>query len=217
MAALVSGTLARLYPLSEASLEFRNPWQLLQATILAAQCADARVNTVTPELFRRWPRPEDLANAPLEEIEALIRPTGFYHNKAKSLKACAKILAEKFNGELPKSMEELVKLPGVARKTANVVLFGGFGINEGIAVDTHVRRISFRLGLTASQDPLVIERDLTALFPRPEWGVLNLRMVAFGRDICKARKPACQACPLDPACPKTEPSRKKPEAIRSRL
>ncbi len=197
------------YPISSTVLEYNNPWELLVATVLAAQCTDARVNTITPEFFRRWPEPVDLAEASLEEIEELIRPTGFFHNKAKNLRACAKTLINKFQGKLPQNMAELITLPGIARKTANVVLFAGFGINEGIAVDTHVRRISYRLGLTDSQDPVIIERQLMPLFPREEWGNLNMRMVAFGREICKARKPDCNACDLCDLCPKKEPARKQ--------
>lgn len=200
--------LAARYPLAATMLEFASPWELLVATILAAQCTDARVNTVTPELFRRWPGPQELAQASREELEALIRPTGFFHNKAKNLLGCAKALIEKYDGKMPRNIKELTTLPGVARKTANVVLSGGFGINEGIAVDTHVRRISYRLGLSASQDPQVIERDLMPLFPREEWGNLNLRLVAFGRDICKARKPSCSSCELERLCPKNEPPKK---------
>lgn len=204
----IQKALADRYLLSATMLEFGNPWELLVATILAAQCTDARVNTVTPELFRRWPGPEELAHAPREELEALIHPTGFFRNKAKNLLGCARALVEKYQGKMPMSIAELITLPGVARKTANVVLFGGFGINEGIAVDTHVRRISFRLGLTDSQDPVVIERDLMAIFPREEWGNLNLRMVAFGRDICRARSPACSLCEMESFCPKREPPKK---------
>lgn len=207
-ARFIGQALAARYPFTASMLEFGNPWELLVATILAAQCTDARVNTVTPELFRRWPGPAELAAAPLADLEELIHPTGFFHNKAKNLLGCAKVLMEKYQGKMPASIAELVTLPGVARKTANVVLFGGFGINEGIAVDTHVRRISFRLGLTESQEPTVIERDLMAIFPQEEWGRLNLRMVSFGRDICKARKPACLQCELANLCPRLEPPKK---------
>lgn len=205
--------LAKRYPISATMLNFANPWELLVATVLAAQCTDARVNLVTPELFRRWPDAAALALAPLPELETIIHSTGFFHNKAKNLIACAKILTEKHQGEMPRSIDELVKLPGVARKTANVILFGAFGINEGIAVDTHVRRISYRLGLTDSQDPVLIERHLMELFAQEEWGNINLRMVSFGRDICKARGALCSVCELAEFCPKREPEQKP---IRSR-
>lgn len=201
----IQDALAARYPISATMLDFGNPWELLVATQLAAQCTDARVNTVTPEFFRRWPGAPELAGALQEEIEEVIRPTGFFHNKARNLLACAKTLMEKYSGKMPDTMAELIKLPGVARKTANVILFAGFGINEGIAVDTHVRRISYRLGLTASTDPVVIEQHLMPLFPREEWGNINLRMVAFGRDVCKARKPLCAECDFQDLCPKMEP------------
>lgn len=145
--------------------------------MLAAQCTDARVNTVTPELFRRWPTPAALAEAPLEELESVIRPTGFFHSKAKNLLGAARRVRDVFDGQIPKSIEALVTIPGVARKTANVVLFGAYGINEGLAVDTHVKRIAYRLGLTDETDPIPIERDLMKLFPREEWGDVNHRMV----------------------------------------
>lgn len=207
-AQFIQSALARRYPAPKAMLEHRNPWELLVATILSAQCTDERVNAVTPALFSRWPGPEELAQADLEELENIIRPTGFFHNKAKNLIACARAITEKHQGRTPDKIEELVKLPGVARKTANVVLFGGFGINMGIAVDTHVRRIAYRAGLTQSRDPAVVERDLMPLFPRDEWGNVNLRLVAFGREVCKARKPDCPACELSAHCPKLEPEKK---------
>lgn len=206
-AQFIQNALARRYPAPEAMLEHRNPWELLVATILSAQCTDERVNAVTPALFSRWPGPEELARADLEELENIIRPTGFFHNKAKNLIACARAITEKHQGQTPDNMEELIKLPGVARKTANVVLFGGFGINMGIAVDTHVRRIAYRTGMTKSRDPAVVERDLMPLFPRDEWGNVNLRLVAFGREVCKARKPGCAMCELSALCPKLEPEK----------
>ena len=188
--------LKKRYPVPETMLVHENPWELLVATVLAAQCTDARVNTITPELFRRWPGPAELAEATQEELETVIRPTGFYHNKAKNLLGAAKRVTEVFGGEVPHTIAELVTLPGVARKTANVVLWGGFGINEGLAVDTHVKRLSFRLGLTEHTDPVRIEKDLMLLFPREEWGDVNHRLVWFGRDVCDARKPACGECEL---------------------
>ena len=189
------------YPDLATHLEARNAWELLVATVLAAQCTDARVNKVTPELFRRWPDPAALAAAPLEDLEAVIRSTGFYHAKAKNLLGAARRTQEVYGGQVPARMEDLVTLPGVARKTANVVLFGGFGRNEGLAVDTHVKRISFRLGLTRHQDPVDVERDLMALFPREAWGGVNHRMVWFGREVCPARSPRCEACEMRGLCP----------------
>lgn len=200
--------LGKRYPLSQSALEYGNEWELLVATILAAQCTDARVNTVTPKLFSLWPGPGELMRASQEELEDVIHSTGFYRNKAKNLLACAKMTHETYNDILPRTIEELIKLPGVARKTANVVLFGAHGINAGIAVDTHVKRISYRLGLTASQDPVKIEQELMAIFPREEWGNVNLRMVSFGRDVCMARKPACASCEFEEFCPKKEPAEK---------
>lgn len=203
-------TLAELkarYPDTGTQLEYRNPWELLVAVELAAQCTDARVNEVTPAFFSRWPGPCELAAAAQADVEAVIKPCGFYRNKARNLVAAARIVCEQYGGQLPASMAELVKLPGVARKTANCVLFAGFGINEGMAVDTHVKRIAYRLGLTDNIDPVRIEKDLTALFPAEEWGDLNHRMVWFGREICKARKPACESCAMRNFCPRRQPPR----------
>ena len=198
----VLGILKRRYPSPQTMLEHKTPWQLLVATVLAAQCTDARVNTVTPEFFKKWPGPAQLADASVEDIEHVIRPTGFYHNKAKNLLRAASRVMGAFGGELPQSIEELVTIPGVARKTANVVLWGAFGINQGLAVDTHVKRISFRLGLTSNTDPEKIEQDLIRLFPQQEWGDVNHRLVWFGRDICDARRPKCPACELSALCPR---------------
>jgi endonuclease-3 len=206
LARRVLAELERLYPRAVPHLAHGSPWELLVATVLSAQCTDARVNQVTPELFRRFPTPSDFAGAAPEELEGLIRSTGFYRNKARHLIAAAKKLVENFKGEVPRSMEGLLTLDGVARKTANIVLSGAFGLNEGLAVDTHVARISGRLGLTLSSSPEAIERDLLPLFPRAEWGRVNHRLVSFGRDICKARSPRCAACPLADVCP----SRKEP-------
>lgn len=195
--------LKKRYPVPETMLLHKNPWELLVATVLAAQCTDARVNTITPGLFQRWPGPAELANATQEELESVIRPTGFYHSKARNLLGAAKRVAEVFGGEVPSTMEELITLPGVARKTANVVLWGGFGINEGLAVDTHVKRLSFRLGLTKNTDPVKVEKDLLKLFPQEEWGDVNHRLVWFGRDVCQARSPSCESCEFDELCPKS--------------
>lgn len=204
------------YPASSSQLEFENPWQLLVATILSAQCTDARVNMVTPGLFRRWPGPAELAGASREELEEVIHSTGFFRNKAKNLLACAAMTHEIFGDELPRRMEDMLKLPGVARKTANVVLFGAYGINAGIAVDTHVKRVSYRLGLTREIDPVRIERDLMSLFPREEWGDVNHRMVWFGRDVCGARSAACGDCEMGGFCPRHEPPRAKKTPRRNR-
>ena len=193
------------YPHPRTHLDAQNAWELLVATVLAAQCTDARVNTVTPELFRRWPTPAALAEAQLEDLEGVIRPTGFFHSKAKNLLGAARRVRDIFDGQIPKNIEDLITIPGVARKTANVVLFGAFGINEGLAVDTHVKRIAYRLGLTDETDPVPIERDLMKLFPREEWGDVNHRMVWFGREVCDARKPLCEDCEMRSFCPRREP------------
>lgn len=201
-AAKTLAALTALYPDTGAHLAHHSPWELLVATVLAAQCTDARVNQVTPALFRRLPSPADFAAVSQEELEGLIRSTGFYHNKAKHLRAAARKLVENFGGAVPRTLAELTTLDGVARKTANVVLNGAYGINEGLAVDTHVGRISTRLGLTSGKNPVAIERDLMKLFPREEWGNVNHRMVSFGRDVCEARCPRCGTCPLLEFCPR---------------
>ena len=211
----VLAALQQRYPHPRTHLDAQNAWELLVATVLAAQCTDARVNTVTPELFRRWPTPAALAEAPLEELESVIRPTGFFHSKAKNLLGAARRVRDVFDGQIPKSIEDLVTIPGVARKTANVVLFGAYGINEGLAVDTHVKRIAYRLGLTDETDPIPIERDLMKLFPREEWGDVNHRMVWFGREVCDARKPLCDTCEMLSFCPRREPP-KAAKAAKSR-
>lgn len=194
--------LAARYPDPKPALDFRDAWELLVATVLAAQCTDARVNQVTPEFFRRWPTIADLAAADVADIEAVVHSTGFFRNKAKNLKAAAQRVMAVFGGEVPKSMAELTTLPGVARKTANIVLGSAFGINEGIAVDTHVTRLAFRLGLTESDDPKVIEKDLMPLFERHQWADINHFLVYFGREVCIARKPKCALCPLTQLCPR---------------
>ena len=202
--------LKRHYPNSKCTLHYQTPLQLLVATILSAQCTDERVNQVTPELFRRFPDAQALATAPREEIEALIRPTGFYRNKAKHIQeTCRKILTD-FGGQVPRTMPELLTLPGVARKTANVVLAHAFGINAGVTVDTHVKRLSRRLGLTEHEDPVRIERDLMQLLPQVDWENWSLRLIEHGRAICTARQPLCQQCFLADLCPSA--SLLKPEA-----
>ena len=217
-ALLAVDALEKEYPEAQCSLEYdpNKAYELLISTRLSAQCTDARVNTVTPELFRRWPGPTELAGATQEELEAVIRSTGFYHSKARNLLGAARRLCEVYGGEVPPRLEELITLPGVARKTANVVLFGAFGINEGLAVDTHVKRISHRLGLTAQTDPVAVERDLMRLFPRAEWGDVNHRMVWFGRDVCHARSPRCADCELAAICPRREPPRERTARTPSR-
>jgi endonuclease-3 len=202
VAGKVLALLAERYPHPATHLAYKTPWELLAATMLAAQCTDERVNSVTPALFARWSGPGAMAGAAPEEVEVYIRPTGFFRNKARSLVGAAQRIIEQYGGEVPKRMEALISLPGVARKTANVVLFGAYGINGGIAVDTHVGRISYRLGLTAARDPIRAERDLVLLFPRAQWGNVNHRLVWFGRQVCTARSPACSLCEMAEFCPK---------------
>jgi len=193
-------TLQKMYPEVKTQLLHHSPFELLVATILSAQCTDKQVNQVTPLLFKRFQTPADFARAPLGAIEQLIRPTGFFHNKAKNIKNCAKALLEKHNGEIPQTIEELVKLPGVGRKTANVVLGAAFGI-PGVVVDTHVARISQRLGLTTNKDAIKIEFDLMKILPREAWNDFSLQLICFGRETCLARKPKCPVCPLKRLCP----------------
>ncbi len=192
--------LAKLYPKPQTHLIHNNPFELLIATILSAQCTDARVNKITPNLFSVYPSIEALALAKQEEVEELIRSSGLYKNKAKNIIATANLLLKDYNLEVPRTMEEMLKLPGVARKTSNVVLFGAYGINSGIAVDTHVKRIAHRIGLTTNTNPDLVEKDLIQLFPQDEWGNLNHRMVWFGRDVCDAKKPNCQECDFRTIC-----------------
>ncbi len=193
--------LKQLYPDATCSLTYETPVQLLVATILSAQCTDERVNKVTPELFARFPDAIALANADRETLETLIRSTGFYRNKAKNIQGSCQKIVEDFNGKVPQTMEELLLLPGVARKTANVVLAHAFGINAGVTVDTHVKRLSQRLGLTEKNDPVKIEKDLIALLPQKDWENFSIRIIYHGRQICKARKPNCQECKLAFLCP----------------
>ena len=200
-ALVVLSKLKALYPDATCSLNYESTVQLLVATILSAQCTDERVNKVTPILFSRFPDAFALAGANREELESLIRSTGFYRNKAKNIQgACQKIVTE-FDGRVPQTMTELLQLPGVARKTANVVLAHGFGIHEGVTVDTHVARLSNRLGLTQSDKPIRIERDLMQLLPQPDWENYSIRIIYHGRAICKARKPNCVDCQLAYLCP----------------
>ena len=188
------------YPISRTALKYNAPWQLLIATILSAQCTDKRVNMVTEKLFRKYPGLEDIAGADIKELEQDIKSTGFYRQKAKNILNGSNILLNEFDGEVPNSMEELITLPGVARKTANVVLSSAYGITEGIAVDTHVKRLSFRLGLTGHTDPNKIEQDLMGLAPNEEWNDLSMRLILHGRRVCSARKPKHDICMLEHLC-----------------
>lgn len=191
--------LQRHYPDSECTLDFKNPLELLVATILAAQCTDARVNIVTPALFKKYKTAKDYADADIEQLEEDIRTTGFYHNKAKSLKACGAAIVGKHKGKVPKTLDELVALPGVGRKTANVILGNAYD-TPGIVVDTHVTRVSQRIGLTKNSDPVKIEFDLMELFPQKTWTKLSHQIVEHGRTICMARKPLCPTCFLLKLC-----------------
>ena len=193
--------LSRAYPDSHCALHYQNAFQLLVATILSAQCTDARVNMVTPALFASYPTAGALGDADREELEELIKSTGFFRSKAKNLIAMAQALVERHGGEVPASMEDLVQLPGVGRKTANVVLGNAFGKNEGIVVDTHVARLSQRLGLTTEDDPVRIESALMKLFPRERWTMLAHLLIDHGRRVCIARTPKCEVCFLSDLCP----------------
>jgi endonuclease-3 len=193
--------LRKLFPDAPCALSYSSPLELLVATVLSAQCTDIRVNIVTKELFRRYRTAQDYAAAPLEEIEDVIRSTGFFRSKARAIQGLASAITVDHAGEVPRSMDDLVRLPGVGRKTANVVLGEAFGITSGVVVDTHVKRIAGRLGLTASADPEQIERDLMALFPKKDWQKLSMRLILHGRDLCPARKPRCGECPLLEECP----------------
>jgi endonuclease-3 len=193
--------LKRLYPDARCSLDYKTPFQLLVATILSAQCTDERVNMVTPELFRRFPDPPSMATASIAELEELVRSTGFYRNKAKNIQGAATTIVSQFHSQVPQRMEDLLTLPGVARKTANVVLAHAFGINAGVTVDTHVKRLSGRLGLTKETEPGKIERDLMKLLPQPDWENWSIRLIYHGRAVCNARKPLCERCDLADLCP----------------
>jgi endonuclease-3 len=189
------------YPDAACALDYRNPFELLCATILSAQCTDVRVNLVTPILFARYPTPDALARAKPPEVEAIVKPTGFFRNKTRSLIGMAQALVADFGGVVPQSMEELRKLPGVGRKTANVILGNAYGINDGITVDTHVTRLSRRLGLTRHDDAVKIEFDLMPLFPRDHWGLISHLLIFHGRQVCIARRPRCEVCVLSDLCP----------------
>ena len=195
----IAKTLLRTMPTPKMELDHRSPWELLVATILSAQCTDQRVNQVTPPLFGRYPGPTELAAAKLPELEQLIRSTGFYKNKAKHLLACGKAVTEQFNAQVPQTMEELITLPGVGRKTANVILGNAYG-QPGIVVDTHVKRVAMRLALTKSDNPERVEEDLQQLMPKSQWTAVSQRLLLHGRYICLARKPRCGTCPVYQQC-----------------
>ena len=196
--------LERTYPQSRTALDYRTPLQILIATILSAQCTDARVNMITPSLFQKYPSVREFAEADQSKLEEEIRSTGFFRNKAKNIIGAARKIVADFGGRVPESMEELITLPGVARKTANIVLSSGYGRAEGIAVDTHVKRLSGRMGLSLERDPDKIERDLLKIIPKDKWLDFNYILVNHGRQICNARKPLCSDCPLNHLCPSAE-------------
>lgn len=198
----VLAELKKLYPDVIIPLKHKNAWELLMAVILSAQCTDARVNQITPSLFKKYPTPQALAAADIKDVEKIIHSAGFYHSKALSLIESSKRICEVYGGKVPQSMKELLTLRGVARKTANVILGDYFGTPEGVVVDTHVKRLSFRLGFTKQTDPVKIERDLMKLIPRDKWQWIGIALILHGRSICPARKPFCSECPLAPSCPK---------------
>ena len=193
--------LAKMYPDAHCALNHENPLQLLIATILSAQCTDVRVNMVTPGLFARFPDARAFATADRPELETAIQSTGFFRNKARNIQECCKLLVSQYNGQVPRTLEQLVKLPGIGRKTANVILGNAYDV-PGITVDTHVQRVSRRLGLTTESDPEKIERDLMSLIPKKEWTMFSHRMIFHGRQVCFARKPNCPGCALSKVCPK---------------
>jgi endonuclease-3 len=197
----VISTLKKEYPDARCSLDHTSPLELLVATILSAQCTDERVNLVTADLFRKYRTWEDYASAPASELERDIHSTGFFRNKAKSIQGACKMIGERYGGRVPESMEELLELPGVARKTANVVLGNAFGIASGVVVDTHVARLSERLGFSSEKAPEKIERDLASLVPRADWIIFPHLLIAHGRKVCKARTPLCGECPVAKLCP----------------
>jgi endonuclease-3 len=200
-AAKIIELLEKQFPNAKTALNYSNPLEILVATMLSAQTTDERVNIVTQNLFKKYRTPEDYANVDIKELEQDIRSTGFYHNKARNLKKCCQLLIEKYNSQVPKTMEEMLELPGVARKTANIVLYNAYGIISGIAVDTHVRRVSQRLGLTDHDDPAKIEQDLMQIIPKEKWMKLTDLLIFHGRQVCIARKPKCEICVLNKICP----------------
>ncbi len=200
-ALLIHRRLTREYPQAETALEFSNPLEMLVAVMLSAQSTDATVNKVTPVLFAKYPTAEAYASAPPGALERDIHSTGFFNQKARNIRAACRMILDEFGGEVPGSMEGLLRLPGVARKTANIVLGNSFGIVEGIAVDTHVHRLSRRLGFSAQDDPVKVERDLMALLPRAKWWMLTDLLISHGRAVCKAQRPACEDCVINDLCP----------------
>ena len=199
IAAILRG-LDEAYPRAECALTHRSPWELLVATILSAQCTDVRVNMVTPELFRRFPTPQKMAKATLPQLEALIRTTGFYHNKAKSVQGAARKVVSDFDGQVPQTLAELITIPGAARKTANVVLGVAYGKAEGVVVDTHVFRISHRLGVAKGETPQKVEQELMRILPQSRWIDFSHQIIHHGRAVCEARKPKCDRCNLEQLC-----------------
>ncbi len=197
----VLNKLRELYPDAECALCFANPFELLVATILSAQSTDKTVNQIIPALLKKYPTPAAMAVANIAELEEVIRSSGFFHNKAKNLQACAAAIANEHYGEVPRTMAELIALPGVGRKTANVVLGNAFGINDGVVVDTHIRRLSQRLGFTKEKTPEKIEHDLMGVVPQEDWTIFAHQMIQHGRQVCQARKPKCNECLLAPECP----------------
>ncbi len=199
-ARVVLNRLKKRYPATGTALAYQDPWQLVVATVLSAQTTDENVNRVTPALFARWPTPEDLAEADPEDVEQVVFSTGFYRQKTKSIISLASDVVDRYDGVVPADLEEMTTLRGVGRKTASVVLAEAWGM-PAIAVDTHVKRVTGRLGLTASSDPAKVEADLKALYPEKEWAGISMRVIQFGRDVCDARKPRCWECPLVDRCP----------------
>jgi endonuclease-3 len=196
----IMSELDRLFPTATCALNHQSPWQLLVATILSAQCTDERVNKVTPGLFKKYPKMEDFANVSQDELAQDIRSTGFFNNKARSIIGAAKKILGDYKGEVPRTIDELLTVPGAARKTANVVLGTAYGVTSGVVVDTHVQRISNRLDLTKNEEPVKIEQDLMKIVPQGRWVLFSHQVIHFGRQICIARKPRCASCPLDPLC-----------------
>ena len=201
---VIISRLRKEYPVLRTALYFRNPFELLVATILSAQTTDAHVNKVTEKLFRKYRKLDDYLRVPPDEFREDVRSVNFFNNKAKNILATSLMIREKFGGKVPKTMTELVMLPGVARKTANIILYNAYGMNEGIAIDTHVKRLSNRLGLTSHADPVKIEQDLMAITPRKEWGDLTHLLIAHGRAVCQARSPMHAGCVLADICPSRE-------------
>lgn len=194
--------LDKLYPMAKTALDHDNAYELLVATILSAQCTDERVNKTTPALFAKYPDPPTLAKSKQQDVEKIIHSCGFYRAKAKNIRGAAQKIVDDFGGKVPDTMDELLTLPGVARKTANCVLGNCFGKNEGVVVDTHVKRLSFRMGFTKHTDPVKIEKDLMAIFPQKNWTLLSHLLIYHGRRVCMARNPQCETCPINSLCPK---------------